>query len=245
MTLNENINYGDLKNYLHNIFDIDKYKSKMGEDADILVLGFKVKEKIPATDLVEFFERVYDFVLDADISSGEEFDGFYHVFVELERTPKIIDQLISIKKGLGLLTDNTEFKFKYHNNKNELDFNSYNLKQYVPQTNKEYEQYFLNLKNKEIKEFFNLGAVTPSLNEHNELILEKQYAETITAKLVAIGNYDNIKNMIPGALNLSESAQSQVLFLNKFLGNYSIDKIGDKFLICNQDKAIIIEKRKW
>jgi hypothetical protein len=35
-------------------------------------------------DLVEFIEKGYKFILDADMSAGEENDGQYQVFVEME-----------------------------------------------------------------------------------------------------------------------------------------------------------------
>jgi len=53
----------------------------MGEDRDIVVLGFHVRDKNPAADLMEFIERGYTYILDADMSTGEESDGQYQVFV--------------------------------------------------------------------------------------------------------------------------------------------------------------------
>ena len=68
--LNEGLRANDLKEFVSEFFAIDQYKSKMGEDQDVTVLNFKVKEKHPAMDLVEFIETGYPFVLDADMSSG-------------------------------------------------------------------------------------------------------------------------------------------------------------------------------
>jgi hypothetical protein len=50
---------------------------------------------------------------------------------------------------------------------------------------------------------------------------------------------------VPGALALDESSHSEVTFLNKYLGNYDINKIGDKFLIRNGTRAVVIEKGRW
>ena len=63
--LNEGLRRGDLDKYVSETFSIDRYSSKMGEDSDIVVLGFTVKDKMPATDLMEFIETGYTFVLDA------------------------------------------------------------------------------------------------------------------------------------------------------------------------------------
>ena len=57
---------GDLKDNVDHIFEIDSFKSKMGTDADIVTLSFSVKEKHAADDLMNFIEKGYPFVLDAD-----------------------------------------------------------------------------------------------------------------------------------------------------------------------------------
>ena len=57
----------DLKYMLTDIFEIDSYSSKMGEDADIVTLSFAVKDRQPAEDLVRFLENGYQFILDADV----------------------------------------------------------------------------------------------------------------------------------------------------------------------------------
>jgi hypothetical protein len=62
---------------------------------------------------------------------------------------------------------------------------------------------------------------------------------------VAIGDYDDVKHTVPGAISLDESSRGQTVFLNKFLGNYDINKIGNKFLIRNGSKAVVIEKDRW
>jgi len=69
--LRENLEMGDLARLVHNELHIDEYKSKMGTDADVCVISFKVAGKEPSADLVSFIEKGYDFVLDADVSSGE------------------------------------------------------------------------------------------------------------------------------------------------------------------------------
>jgi len=87
LPLSEGLEQGDLDRLVHNKLHVDEFKSKMGSDADIIVLSFKVDGKEPARDLMNFIERGYDWILDADISSGELDDGQYLVFAELERDP--------------------------------------------------------------------------------------------------------------------------------------------------------------
>ena len=57
----------------------------MGDDRDIIVLSFSTKNEGSAKDLENFLEKGYPFVLDADATNGEQADGMYKVFVEIQR----------------------------------------------------------------------------------------------------------------------------------------------------------------
>ena len=61
----EGLRKGDLFDIVDSNVTIDRYKSKMGEDDQVVVLGFKALHKEGARDLVEFIESGYDWVLDA------------------------------------------------------------------------------------------------------------------------------------------------------------------------------------
>jgi len=243
--LNEGLRSGDLRNFVDEIFTVDQYRSKMGEDRDIVVLGFRVKEKHPAVDLMEFIEKGYDFILDADMSAGEERDGNYQVFVELERTKQLPEQLSELLGGVGQLCDNRSWKFRYQRTPSLVDFSEQSVMEQIPTTPEEYETKVLEYKQQDITNFFDQGAVDVALESDNTLTFSRPYAGDIQAKFIRIGEYEAVKDSIPGKLSLDESSQSQVLFLTKYLGSYDIDKIDNKFLIRNGDKAIIIEKDRW
>ena len=79
------LQHKDLEDLLSEVIEIDSDKSKMGDDADIVTVTFSTITKEAANDLSGFIERGYEFVLDADVTSSEQADGTYKVFVELER----------------------------------------------------------------------------------------------------------------------------------------------------------------
>ena len=245
LQLNEGLRSGDLKNYVSELFTVDQYKSKMGEDGDVIVLGFRVREKNPAVDMMEFIERGYDFILDADMSAGEENDGQYQVFVEIQRTPELKTQLKELLGGVGQLCDCREWKFRYQKAPTSLEFNEENITEAIPMTKEDYERKVMEIKNTDIKEFFNQGSVDVDLAEDNTLVFSRPYAGDIAAKFIAIGDYEDVKHTVPGPLSLDESSQSQMFFLAKYIGNYEINKIGNKFLIRNGNKAVVIEKDRW
>ena len=45
----------------------------------------------------------YSFILDADCSPGETDDGTYKVYVEIERTRHISDQILELVEGIKKL----------------------------------------------------------------------------------------------------------------------------------------------
>jgi len=243
--LNEGLRSGDLKNYVSEVFTVDRYSSKMGEDSDVVVLGFRVREKNPAIDMMEFIEKGYPFILDADISAGEENDGQYQVFVEIERTPNLTEQLTDLLKGIGQLCDCPNWKFRYQKANQSVEFNEDSITKNIPLTKEDYTAKVLSIKESDIKQFFNQGATNVTIDETNRLTFKRPYAGDIQAKFIAIGDYDIVKNTVPGKLSLDEASQSQMFFLAKYLGNYDINKIGNKFLIRNESKAIVIEKDRW
>jgi hypothetical protein len=243
--LTEGLRSGDLKDYVSEVFTVDRFKSKMGEDGDVVVLGFKVREKNPAIDMMEFIEKGYGFILDADMSAGEENDGQYQVFVEIERTPELKTQLKELLGGIGQLCSCREWKFRYQSAPHSVEFNEENITENIPLTKEEYEHKILEIKTADIKEFFDQGSTDVALESDNTLTFSKPYSGDVNATFISIGDYEDVKNTVPGPLSLDESSQSQVLFLNKYIGNYDINKIGNKFLIRNGTKAIVIEKNRW
>jgi hypothetical protein len=139
--LRENLEQGDLKRLVHTEMHIDEYKSKMGDDADVCVISFKVSGKEPSADLVNFIEKGYDFVLDADVSSGEKEGGDYLVFVELNRTDELPVQIIKIMEDVMNLTeqDISDWRVRYYKSNLDHDLNEEVLEEIIPLSPKAYD----------------------------------------------------------------------------------------------------------
>jgi hypothetical protein len=138
--LNENLEGGDLKRLIHDELHIDEYKSKMGDDADVCVISFKVAGKEPSIDLVSFIEKGYDWVLDADVSSGEKDGGDYLVFIEIDRTPKMPEQIYQLISDLVNLTeqDINDWRVQYFKSNKEHQLTVEALSQIMPLTPDKY-----------------------------------------------------------------------------------------------------------
>lgn len=138
----EGLEQGDLARLVHPKVHVDEFESKMGDDADIVVLSFKVNGKEPALDLMNYIERGYEWVLDADVSSGELDDGEYLVFVELERNPAAAQHVVQMMSDIMNLTgqDLSEWKFQYRKSANEHEITEEEFRKVVPTSTADYEK---------------------------------------------------------------------------------------------------------
>jgi hypothetical protein len=89
LLLSEALKYKDLDGMMKPTIHVDEFASKMGDDDDIVVLSFFVRSKEAANDLISWFEKGYDFVMDADCSPGEISPGRFLVYVELRRRTRV------------------------------------------------------------------------------------------------------------------------------------------------------------
>ena len=103
--LNEGLDYHDLEGQMIPEVTVDEYAAHMGTDSEIVTLAFTIKSEAAANDLVDWFERGYDFVLDAQVSEGEVKPGQYLVFVEMNRRSSVPKRIIELLDDLETLTD--------------------------------------------------------------------------------------------------------------------------------------------
>jgi hypothetical protein len=104
-SLLEGLGYKDLEGILKPTIHIDEFSSKMGDDDDIIVLSFFTRDRGAAKDLMNWFEKGYDFVLDADQSPGEIKPNRYLVYVEMRRRRAAPEQINELLGDLGTLTE--------------------------------------------------------------------------------------------------------------------------------------------
>lgn len=137
----EGLEQGDLARLIHPELHVDEFKSKLGDDQDVIVLSFKVDTKEPASDLVAFIEKGYDWVIDADISSGEMDDGSYIVFVELDRSEKAPENIMSLMTDLMNLTEQNveDWRVRYFKSHTERALDQTALEELIPLTPEVYD----------------------------------------------------------------------------------------------------------
>ena len=139
--INEGAELNDLARLVKPTMTVDEFRSKMGEDKDIIVIGFTVLYKEPAADLVNFVEKSYDWVLDADVSSGETSDGNYIVFVEIQRNKDAVEHIFHMLTDIMNLTGQTlkEWQFTYYKGVKKLPITLDTLREKIILTPEDYE----------------------------------------------------------------------------------------------------------
>jgi hypothetical protein len=232
---------GDLKDLVYHIFEIDAYASKMGEDKNIITLSFTVKDKAPADDLVRFLEGGYSFILDSDVTAGEQSDGNYRVFVELQREKSANDNIMEILDGVKKLADVDSFKFRYYKGFKSYETTLDNLNEQVPLDSDNYGVTVSESNLNNYKNFFNNSYVEDIVMEDNILSIKKSYAEKIMFEFIDFGETMSTVKRINESIDVMDS-YPEILFLTKYLGDYNICKYGDKFVFENAGSTLVLKK---
>ena len=240
--LNEELRERDLHNLVDNVFEVDSYASKMGNDKDVVVLSFTVNYQDPDKDLVNFIERGYDFVLDADASPGELADGKYKVFVEIERNRRIGEQIQEVLDGVSKLTGIDKFKFRYHKSFNSIPVDDDTLNETIPKTGDEYDIKIKSAPMENFSNFFNKSYLENISLENDDINFQKKYSEPLRMRIKSFGNKNEIYESIKGPIMIESKDVAEVLYLTKYLGNYNITKIGSTFVLENEGYALALEK---
>ncbi len=230
----------DLRNLVDRIVEIDAYKSKMGADKDIITIAFSTKTKEGADDLVGFVERGYSFVLDADATSGEQSDGTYKVFVEIERDRRASEQIMELTDGVGKLTGMDDLKFRYYKNFRSLPMDQATLEANIPVSSDEYDLKITESVLNNYKNFFNKSFVENVDMWDDILRIKKAYADPVFFKFVDIGPTQQTLDAINESFNPWDFAE--IIFLSKYIGDYNITKYGNKLTFENNETTLVLER---
>lgn len=130
-TLNESIGNNDLRNLVGNLVSIDQYKSKIGQDENVIVLAVKVSGVDPAKDLSQFIESGFN-AIDVDVSPGPDEDGNYTVFVEIDRNSQAFEKIQVILEDVNRVDNEVDqWMFVSYRNDMPVEFNEENFNEHV------------------------------------------------------------------------------------------------------------------
>ena len=235
----------DLKDLVDNILEIDGYKSKMGADKDIVTVAFATKTKESADDLASFIERGYTFVLDADATSGEQADGTYKVFVEMQRDNEVGEQIMELANGVENLTGMGDIKFRYHKEFRSKPLTLEELNGVVPVDPDLYgvDSEILSDMSESMNNytnFFNKSMVENITMWGDMLTIKKIWADPVAFKFVDFGPTQTTLDNITESFNINDF--SEIIFLSKYVGDYNITKYGNKLTFENNGQTLVLER---
>lgn len=239
--LNEGLRAKELEYLVSELFTVDTYKSKMGEDRDVAVLSFRVKDRLPAIDLMEFIERGYGYVLDADISSGEESDGKFSVFIEVERNKRLPERIAEMLGGISRLTGIDSWRYRYHKGWKSKDFTIENITEEVPLDPDTYDNFLQESKVSTLKNFLDQAVYDDLALQENIVTLVRPFDNNIKFELKDVGNYKDVMSRSTDSVKLDEQALAETVFINKVFGNYEVVKLGENFMLRKDDQALLIK----
>ena len=136
----ESLGYKDLEGLMKPTIHVDEFSSKMGDDDDIIVISFFVRDPQAAKDLMMWFEKGYDFVIDADKSPGEIKPNRYLVYVELRRRSTAGAHVETLLNDLNTLTEFDTSDWIMHYKGKEMPFSRDAFDATVPLSPKAYRE---------------------------------------------------------------------------------------------------------
>lgn len=226
------------------VFEIDSFKSKVGDDEDVCVLSFTVHQEDPAKDLENFFEMGYPFVLDSDTSSGELDDGNYRVYVELERSRHLPEQIEELIEGVRKLTGLEDLRFRYFKSFRSELATLDNLKEAVPLDKEAYKIATERNRLDNFQEFFSRSFADEVTLLDESLTFKRTRSQPLEFEVITSGPKEVVYALTDGPVILETKDMGEVMFLTKAIGNYNITKIGDKFIFENSNWAVALKRKQ-
>jgi len=239
--LSEGLRADDLKDMVYPLFELDTFKSKMGEDRDVCVMSFMVKDRNPAKDLMEFIEKGFSFVLDADVSSGENDNGEYNVFVELPRTTRLSEHIKEITYGVRKLTGIEDFTFRYYKHAGIHEVTEQELS-IVPNNATSYDGLMNKYRTEDVKKFFSKTLMDNFTLDGDIITIHKPFNQSIQLRMISEGDTEAMFEGISDPIELDHTAAAETFWLTKVLGDYNINKVGDSFVFENGQKAMVLQR---
>jgi hypothetical protein len=165
----ESLEFKDLEGLMKPTIHVDEFSSKMGDDDDIIVVSFFLRDEQAAKDLMSWFEKGYDFVLDADRSPGEIKPNRYLVYVEMRRRSTAGANVEQLLHDLNTLTEYEVDDWTMHYKGKEIPFSRDTFDSTVPLSPKEYRQRY----EKDLNEMrTSAGMTTKRIYDQDDKLLQ-------------------------------------------------------------------------
>ncbi len=136
----EKLEYKDMVGMMKPTIHVDEFSSKMGDDEDIIVVSFFLRSQTAARDLMNWLEKGYEWVMDADVSPGEIKPNRYLVYIELRRRSSAGRWIQEMLEDMSTLTEYELDDWTMHYDGESYPFSVETFDRLVPLSPKEYRR---------------------------------------------------------------------------------------------------------
>lgn len=228
--LHEGLSRNALDFLIQPLMSIDEYSSKIS-DKRAIVIGFFINELDPANDLSNFIDRSSVPILDTEVSPAPTPDGYYVVFVELQRDEDFPKNVIELLDDINNITNIKEWTFQSPKHEDPLPTTLGNLKKYVELSQDNMPDDVNDDDVKDLKEFWEFADLdTVQINE-----------SVITFIKHSVPHRYRIINESPdGALEFG--IESETRNLQSLLGPaYNVWMVGKRLVVEHCDESIVLQ----
>lgn len=236
----------DLRGTVLPTVSIDEFEPKAGNEMDVIVVAFYLKDQAPAEDLNTFIQRGFIDTLDVEVSPNTDQDGNYLVFVEMSRDDTFPNKFQALLKDVTNVTGPLDWKVKtYFSDGQEFDYNDPELYNYVIIVPEDYvskEEFKVDDLKENIQKFFEDSYISNLTFDGNNIILSTA-RNKIVAEMVDAGSYD----LVIGRNFLSESAfgvgqiPHEARVLQNMLGNCNVMPLGDYLCVSRNEQIVLLK----
>ena len=90
--------------------------------------------------------------------------------------------------------------------------------------------------------FFGRSYLEQVSVDQEDIVFQKKYAEPLRMRIADFGTKAEVYDNIDGPIMLEGNSMSEIMYYTKYVGNYNITKVGDKFVFENGKHAVALEK---
>jgi hypothetical protein len=116
------------------------------------------------------------------------------------------------------------------------------LTKVIPPTPEEYDRHLNKIQTEGIKRFFSKTLMDNLTLEGDIITIHKPFDRQVKLRMVKEASTDSILEGVVDTITMDDAATSEVFWLTKVLGDYNINKVGDKFMFDNGGQAMLLQR---
>ena len=230
----------EMKDFISKHITIDSHQAKLGNDNDVSVLKLESSDKTVAKDIVQFIESGFKFVLDADFSPSKNKQGYYDIFIEVERNQDLPKNIISLTRDIENVTGMIPWTFSFYKDTKNHKLTHENLNNYIPTSQSEYDFLTNEEIDEDINKFFESSSINKIQRNGKTVTLNKMYSKH-SFDVVSMNN-----KVTEGIFKIDNSSQSESDYINSWLGaGFKVIKLDESFKVSKDNKNIILKAKDF